>query len=90
MGSFLARLKLKQSIMIMLGLTGHVVQLLLKFVHVSLGSRESCSIHRQIVVMVIIVVGNTRVVSTRTVPKAKHVPEAITIAALTRQIAARV
>ena len=84
MGSFLARLKLKQSVVIMLGPTGHVVQLLLKLVHVCLGSRKGCSIHR------LIVVDNTRIVSTRTIPKAKHVPEAVTIAALARNIATRI
>lgn len=92
MGSFLARLKLKQSIMIMLGPTGHVVQRQLKLEHVSLGSIESLSIHRQSVVMVVVafVDDNARVVSTRTKPKAKHVPEAITIAALARLVAARI
>jgi len=80
----------------MLGSTGHVVELLLKLVYVSLGSREGLSIHKRIVVMMDVVVGvgavdvNTRVVSTRTESKVKNVPEAATIAALARQIAARI
>ena len=88
LGSFLARFQLKHSVMFVPGLVSHVLQLLLeRMVVSSLDVSLGNNISRHLVV---VVDDNTRVVSTRTEPKSENVPEATTIAALARQIAARI